>query len=171
MAVLEMIAFDADDTLWHNETLYQAAQEKYKQLLSPYCTPDEVDQSLLVTEKRNLASLGYGIKAFTLSMIETALSLSERKITGDEVQAILELARKMIDTPVQLLEYVEQVVPRLAKTHRLMIVTKGDLLDQERKIGQSGLAPYVSHIEIVSEKHEEIYRSLLKTTRFRPIAF
>ena len=159
--MLEMIAFDADDTLWHNETLYQYAQDRYRQLLSDYARPDAVDRALLETEKRNMSRLGYGIKAFTLSMIETAVRLSEGQITGVEVQTILDLAIEMIDTPVQLLDYVHQVVNRLAQSHRLMIITKGDLLDQERKIAQSGLAPYVSHIEIVSEKHEDAYRSIL----------
>jgi putative hydrolase of the HAD superfamily len=159
--VLELIAFDADDTLWHNETLYQASQARYRELLAPFCSAADVDEALLATEKRNLSTLGYGIKAFTLSMIETAIELSGGRISGADVGSILDLAKEMIATPVQLLDHVAEVVPKLAQSHRLMILTKGDLLDQERKIAQSGLQPYVHHIEIVSEKDERAYRAIL----------
>jgi putative hydrolase of the HAD superfamily len=156
-----MIAFDADDTLWHNEVLYTNTQDKYKQLLSGYLSTEVIDQKLYETEMRNLGYFGYGIKGFTLSMIETAIELSGGEIRGREIQEIIGFAKEMLQAPVELLPHVEETISHLAASYPLLIITKGDLFDQETKIARSGLANYFSHIEIVSEKNEESYRTLL----------
>jgi putative hydrolase of the HAD superfamily len=148
----EMIALDADDTLWHNESLYLQAQERFAGLLAPYHEPEWVRARLIQTETRNMEHFGYGIKAFALSMIETAIELTEGRITGSEIQAIVGLAKDMINARVELLEGVEETIPRLAAAYPLMIITKGDLLDQERKIDRSGLKRYFTYTEVVSDK-------------------
>lgn len=158
--MFDVIAFDADDTLWHNETLFSLTQDKFYQLLSAYHSRG-IDQRLFATEMRNLQYFGYGIKGFTLSMIETAIELTEGRIQGSEIQAIIDFAKEMRRAPVQLLEHVPAVIATLAQNYRLMIITKGDLFDQESKIAQSGLAGYFSHIEIISDKTTETYRTLL----------
>ncbi len=159
--MFDIIAFDADDTLWHNESLYSATQTKLAHLLAPYLNGVDVEQQLYETEIRNIPYFGYGIKSFTLSMIETAIALTEGRVTSVDIQKIVTFAKDMIDTPTQLLEGVAEVVEELAASYRLMLLTKGDLLDQERKLERSGLADYFSHIEIVSEKTEATYRTVL----------
>lgn len=159
--MIDLIAFDADDTLWHNEVLYTATQDKYKELLSEYLSPELIDQNLYETEMRNLGYFGYGIKGFTLSMIETAIELTAGRIQGWEIQQIIELAKRMLEAPIQLLPHVKETVTRLAAHYRLMVITKGDLLDQETKIARSGLTDYFTYVEIVSEKNQETYRTLL----------
>ncbi len=165
--MFDIIAFDADDTLWQNESLYSATQERLARLLAPYldgasetCFRD-VPARLYETESRNIPYFGYGIKSFTLSMIETAIRLTEGRITAADIQQIITFAKDMIDTPTHLLDGVAEVVAQLAATHTLMLITKGDLLDQQRKLDRSGLAEYFSHIEIVAEKTEETYRTIL----------
>ncbi len=161
MIMFDMIGLDADDTLWHNETIFSLTQDKFKRLLSPYHSAEWIDQRLFATEMRNLEYFGYGIKGFTLSMIETAIELTEGRIQGSEIQMIIDFAREMRRTPVQLLEHVQEVVTTLAQHYPLMLITKGDLLDQESKIAQSGLADYFRHIEIMSAKTEPTYAALL----------
>lgn len=161
MKHIEIIAFDADDTLWHNESLFTITQDKYKNLLSKYHTPEWIDQRLFDTETRNIEHFGYGIKGFTLSMIETAIELSEGRITGAEINQIIEFAKEMLKAPTELLEGVEETIEKLTNTHELMIITKGDLFDQESKIARSGLADYFSRVEIVREKDDECYRKIL----------
>lgn len=169
--MIDVIAFDADDTLWHNETLYSMTQDKFKQMLSRYHSADWIEQKLYETEMHNLEYFGYGIKAFTLSMIETAIELTEGRIQGGEIQALIDFAREMLDAPVQLLDQAQKVVAQLSETHTLMIITKGDLFDQETKIAQSGLADYFSHVEIVSDKTENTYRQLLVKYDIAPQRF
>jgi putative hydrolase of the HAD superfamily len=159
--VFDLIAFDADDTLWHNESLYQATEGRLETLLAPYGLDGRVRQALFETEMRNLRHYGYGIKSFALSMIETAVQLSGGRLRGDEVLQIIDLARQMMTAPVQLLDGVADVVEALAASHRLMVVTKGDLIDQERKLAASGLAAHFDHVEIVSQKTVDVYRDLL----------
>jgi putative hydrolase of the HAD superfamily len=169
--MFDIIAFDADDTLWHNEVLYTTTQDRYKQLLSDYLSAEVIDQKLYETEMRNLGYFGYGIKGFTLSMIETAIELTEGRIQGREIQAIITLGKEMLKAPVQLLAYVEETVARLAASYPLMVITKGDLFDQETKIARSGLADYFSHIEIVSEKDQQLYQALLDRRQLDPRRF
>jgi putative hydrolase of the HAD superfamily len=159
--MFDVIAFDADDTLWENESLYAHTQEKFARLLRPYLDGEDVGQQLYATETRNIPYFGYGIKSFTLSMIETAIALTQGRIQVADIQSIVDLAKAMLDAPVHLLDGVEDVVARLAASHTLMLVTKGDLLDQQRKLERSSLAGYFTHIEVVSEKTEETYRTLL----------
>jgi putative hydrolase of the HAD superfamily len=134
-----IIAFDADDTLWHNERFYVEAQNRFAGLLSQYHNPEWVNERLYQTETRNIGHFGYGIKAFALSMIETAVELTEGRITGADIQTLIDLAREMLNAEVQLLDHVATTLPLLARDHRLMVITKGDLLDQETKIERSGL--------------------------------
>jgi putative hydrolase of the HAD superfamily len=170
-AKFNVIAFDADDTLWHNETLYSTTQEKFQQLLARYQGADLALEKLYATEMRNLEIFGYGIKGFTLSMIETAIELTQGRIEGREIQQIIDLAREMRRAPVQLLDHVADILPPLAETHMLMLVTKGDLFDQETKIAQSGLADHFAHIEIVSDKRQDTYEALLRKHHITPEGF
>jgi len=159
--MFDVIAFDADDTLWHNETLYLSTQETFKKILAKYLDVDVVEGVLYETEMRNLTYFGYGIKSFTLSMIETAIELTDGEIRGRDVHQIIELAKDMLNSPIQPLEGVETTLALLSKRFPLMLVTKGDLLDQESKIARSGLANYLTHVEIVSEKIPQTYRDIL----------
>ena len=164
------VAFDADDTLWANEDLFVAAQTRYTALLAPY-RHDWDAQELHATEQRNLAYFGYGIKGFTLSMIETAIQISDGAITGREIGQIIDLAREMVHAPLTLLPHVADVIPALAQTYRLMLITKGDLFDQEAKIARSGLADYFRHIEVVSEKNSSTYARILRRHDINPSEF
>ena len=167
----DIIAFDADDTLWHSENLYAATQSEYRQLLSGYAAPDHIDATLHAVEMRNLPLYGYGIKGFALSMIEAALDLSTNQIQGHEVQRVLQLARHMLSAELQLLDHAAEVVAQLAETYPLMLITKGDLFDQESKIDRSGLKPYFRQIEIVSDKTPEAYATLLARHNLEPSKF
>ena len=169
--MLDIIALDADDTLWHNEPLYIDIQTRFKQLLSSYHSPEWIDRKLFDTEMRNLKHFGYGIKGFTLSMIETAIELTEGRISGSEIQKIIEYAREMLETRLALIDHVEETLAELSQSYPLMIVTKGDLLDQEAKIANSGLSPYISSIEVVSHKTRESYAAILSRHKIAPHHF
>ena len=171
MATFDVIAFDADDTLWHSEILYAAAQEEYRRLLARYAEAGTIDRVLHQTEMRNLSIYGYGIKGFALSMIEAALELSQHQITGGEVQHVLDLAKQMLSTDVELLEGVAEVVAQLARAYPLMLITKGDLVHQEAKIEGSGLKPYFRSIEIVADKTPQSYAALLARHHVEPSRF
>ncbi len=161
--MFDIIAFDADDTLWHNEPLYRGAQHQVLGILAHYHDRDWIERRMYETEIRNLEHYGYGIKGFTLSMIETAIELTEGRISGGEIGRIIELTREMFRAPVELLDGVEETIERLAASHRLMLITKGDLFEQQAKIARSGLADHFSKIEIVPVKIIETYQSI--TTR------
>lgn len=161
MKHIEVIAFDADDTLWHNESLFTITQDKYKKLLSKYHSEEWIERRLFDTETENIKHFGYGVKGFTLSMIETAIELSEGRISGAEIMQIIDFAKEMLRSPIELLEGVEETIKNLSQTHDLMIITKGDLFDQESKIARSGVAEYFSKIEIVKEKDDECYQKIL----------
>ena len=169
--MIEVIAFDADDTLWHNETLFVEAQEKFRQLLLDYHPAEWIDRRLYETEIKNLKHFGYGVKGFALSMIETAIELSEGRIAGHQLQEIVDHARQMLEAPVEVLDGVRETVETLAKAHTLMVVTKGDLFDQETKLARSGLGDYFDHVEVVSEKNVETYHKLLTQYGFSPQRF
>ena len=171
MPRFDTIAFDADDTLWHNERLYVNAQAKFKQLLAHYHNPEWIDERLYQTEMRNLDHFGYGIKAFALSMIETALELTEGRISGSDIQTIINLAREMLAADVELLEHVADTIPSIAATYPLMLITKGDLRDQEMKIARSGLAAHFRYVEIVSDKTRDNYEVLLRRYGIAPDRF
>lgn len=162
MSSFQLIGMDADDTLWHNERLYIDAQARLGDVLAAYHSPEWVRERLYQTELRNLEHFGYGVKAFALSMIETAIELTEGRISGTEVQSLIDLAREMLGANVELLGYVAETIPCLAATYPLILITKGDLLDQERKVARSGLAGHFRHVEILSEKSAASYSALLQ---------
>lgn len=171
MSHFETIAFDADDTLWHNERLYVTAQAKLKTLLAQYHPPEWIEEQLYQTEMRNLQHFGYGIKAFALSMIETAIELTEGRISGGEIQTIIDSARAMLTAEVELLDHVADTLANLAGRYQLIVITKGDLRDQELKIARSGLAGYFDQIEIVSDKNRESYERVLQRHNIAPKGF
>ena len=158
----KVIAFDADDTLWVNETYFRDAEKKFAKILSKYETENRIDQELFKIEMKNLELYGYGIKGFMLSMIECALKLSNYSISQHELDEILILGKEMLNKPIELLEGVEEVLEKLHDKYKLIVATKGDLLDQERKLEKSGLLKYFHHIEVMSEKKEGDYRKLIK---------
>lgn len=168
---ISVIGFDADDTLWVNETYFREAEQKFARLLSQYETENKIDQELFKVEMDNLELYGYGIKGFVLSMIESAIDLSNGKIPVATISDILHLGKEMISKPVELLDGVEEVLRKLSGKYRLILLTKGDLLDQERKMERSGLSEYFHHIEVLSEKKEENYRNLLEHLEIREEEF
>ena len=160
--MFDMIAFDADDTLWHNETLFSETQQRFRDLLAAYHDSDWINRKLFETETRNLEIFGYGIKGFALSMIETAVELTEGRVTGAEIQSLLDEAKGMLRAPVEVLPQVQKTLADLAKSYPLMVITKGDLFDQESKIARSGLGDHFQHLEIVSEKKPAVYHQILE---------
>ncbi len=167
----QAIAFDADDTLWHNETYFRSTEAAFRALLRPYHEDAWIDARLFETEMRNLKRYGYGIKAFMLSMIETAIELTESRISAGEIQQILKLGQDMLARPVELLPHVEEVLRALQGRTRLILITKGDLLDQESKLARSGLGDCFEAIEVVSEKDVATYGALLKRHGIAPEQF
>ncbi len=158
---IKVIAFDADDTLWVNETYYREAEQKFINLLSKYETENKLDQELFKTEMKNLSLYGYGVKSFILSMVESALELSNYKISPKVIQQILDIGKNMLQKPLELLDDVEDTLKTLNPKYKLILATKGDLLDQERKLEKSGLMKYFHHIEILSDKKTVNYQKLL----------
>ena len=158
---IKVIGFDADDTLWVNETYFRETEERFAELLEGYETKNKIDQELFKVEIQNLETYGYGIKGFMLSMVESALDLSNNTIKQDAILEILNLGKKMILRPVELLDGVIEVLEKLQDNYRLIVLTKGDLLDQERKLEKSGLSKYFNHVEVLSDKKESNYKKLL----------
>ncbi len=165
------IGFDADDTLWHNERYFADAQRTFHDLLARYAEPHATEESLLAAERRNLALFGYGVKGFLLSMIETAIELSDGAIPATEIHRIIELGKALLARPVELLPYAEETVRRLATSHRLVLITKGDLFHQETKIAASGLAENFWQIEVVAEKDTATYARILERHGIDPSRF
>ena len=158
--MFDVIGLDADDTLWHNEPIFTVTQEKFRDILSSH-GPEVVDQTLSSTQIKNLKIFGYGIKGFILSMIETSIKLTDGEIQGNEIQQILDFGREMLAAPIELLPDVQEVIDELSKKYRLLLITKGDLIDQETKIASSGLSDYFTGVEIVSSKNSETYKKIL----------
>ncbi|MBI3423428.1 MAG: HAD family hydrolase [Acidobacteria bacterium] len=169
--MFDVIAFDADDTLWHNEPHYRDMQQKVSAMLAQYHEPAWVTQRLYETEIRNLEHYGYGTKGFTLSLIETAIELTEGRISGGEIAQIIALTKAMLCAPIELLDGVRETIEQLADQHELMVITKGDLFDQEAKLARSGLGDYFRHIEIVPDKTAAIYAAITKRHRLDPQRF
>jgi len=165
------LAFDADDTLWHNESHYAETQEAFRTLLRPYHDDAWIDARLHETELRNLGHYGYGIKGFTLSMIETALELTEDRLDGAGIRQVVDLGKAMLSKPVEPLPGVAGVLQELARSFNLMLITKGDLFDQETKLAKSGLGGHFSRVEIVSEKDEATYAAILERHGIPPAGF
>ncbi len=161
---LTTIGFDADDTLWHNERFFRVTQDRFAALLLDH-TPASLDRTglerrLLAAEKRNLGRYGYGVKGFTLSMIETAIEVTNQRVPAAVIQELIVAGQMMLTYPIELLPHARAAVEQLADHHRLILITKGDLLDQERKLAQSGLGDLFDAVEIVSEKTPQIYHEI-----------
>ncbi|MEC3908177.1 HAD family hydrolase [Tamlana sp. 2201CG12-4] len=168
---IKVIGFDADDTLWVNETYFRDAELEFAKHLSNYETPNKIDQELFKMEMNNLPLYGYGVKAFVLSMVESAIELSNKNVSVKTIEAILNIGKDMLNKPVELLDGVEEVLKKLSKNYKLILATKGDLLDQERKLEKSGLTGYFQHIEILSDKKEANYSKLLNHLSIKPSEF
>ncbi len=159
---IKVIGFDADDTLWDNEPFFKELENEFCVLLENHLSKSEISKKLFETEINNLQLYGYGVKAFMLSLIETALTITENKVSASVVHKIIDLGKKQLNKPVVLLDGVEKVLKILYnKGYKLIVATKGDLLDQERKLMKSALEKYFHHIEIMSEKKESDYSKLL----------
>lgn len=167
----DLVAFDADDTLWHNETHFQSTQRRFRELLAAYHPPEWIDARLDAAERRNLAHFGYGVKGFVLSMIETAVELTEGRVSGHEVQRIIDWGREMLAAPVEVLPGVRVAVAEVAETHRIAVITKGDLLDQEAKLARSGLGDLFAAFEVVSEKDAKTYAAVIRKLGVEPGRF
>ncbi len=168
---IKVIGFDADDTLWVNENYYREAESKFAKLLSAYETPNKINQELFKKEMEDLHLYGYGVKSFVLSMIESAIEISNNTLSNKTIQEIIDIGKTMINKPVELLDGVEEVLNSLSSKYRLILATKGDLLDQERKLEKSGLTKYFHHIEVLSDKKETNYSSLLNHLDINPSEF
>jgi putative hydrolase of the HAD superfamily len=171
---IEVVAFDGDDTLWHSESHFVDAHARFVALVSPYFDgdPGVIDERVVATERANLTIYGYGAKAFTLSLIESAIELTGGRVTSGEISAILDVGKRLLDHPVELLDGVNEVVARLADDeYRLIVVTKGDLFHQEAKVAGSGLADMFSRVEIVSEKDVSTYRRVMDEAGVAPENF
>ena len=158
--MLTTICFDADDTLWHNERFFHLTQERFADLLRGHADPDHLAERLLEAERRNIGHYGFGIKGFMLSMIETALEVTEHRVPGEVIAEIIAAGQEMLSHPIELLPGAEDTVRRLAEDFAILLVTKGDLLDQERKLAQSGLGDVFDGVEIVSDKTVDVYQSI-----------
>lgn len=170
---IKVIAFDADDTLWSNEPFFQEVERQYRNLLKPYGSADDISAALFQTEMNNLTYLGYGAKAFTISMVETALQVSERSVSAEVIGQIIDFGKSLLKMPIELLPEVKETLRELKEKgdYKLVVATKGDLLDQENKLERSGLAPFFDHIEVMSDKTEKEYRRLLNILQIAPSEF
>ncbi len=156
----KIIAFDADDTLWHNEPYFDEAQERFCQLFQDYASSQEILGLILNHQVKNLPLYGFGIKAFTLSMIESALELTNHQISGKGIEKIIAIGKDLLQKPVELLPNVEDVLKELQGKYKLVVATKGDLKDQHRKLHDSGIGHYFHHIEVLSDKTELDYQKM-----------
>ena len=165
---INIIAFDADDTLWENENFFREAENEFCRVMSAYCSAGETMQHLFRTEVRNMELYGYGIKAFVLSLIETSLLISDGKVKPAQIEAIIHIGKSLIRRDVILLDGVVDLLEKLSAKYRIVVATKGDLLDQERKLKKSGLRKYFHHIEVMTHKREENYSELIKHLEIQP---
>ena len=169
--MIDVVALDGDDTLWHSENQFVMTQDRFKALLEGHADPDELDARLMAHERENLQVFGYGVKGFTLSMIETAIEVTEGRIDTGVIQDIITGAKEMLHHPVDLLDGVAETVAALVKDYRVMVITKGDLFHQESKLARSGLVEDLWQVEIVAEKDEPTYLRILDRYGIDPAAF
>ncbi|WP_298117997.1 HAD family hydrolase [Flavobacterium sp.] len=167
----KIIAFDADDTLWHNEPYFDEAQAKFCELFTDYASNQEILQLILSHQVKNLPLYGFGIKAFVLSMIESALELTNHQISGNGIEKIIKIGKDLLQKPVELLPEVEDVLKQLKEKYKLVVATKGDLKDQHRKLHDSGIGHYFHHIEVMSDKKELDYEKMLARLETKPEDF
>ncbi|MDN3705859.1 HAD family hydrolase [Myroides ceti] len=168
---INTIAFDADDTLWINEPYFQEAEKQFCELLNNYLSPDLVSQELFTTEMKNLHLYGYGVKGFVLCMIETANRISNHTVSLKRIDEIIAIGHDLLQKPVELMKGVTETLGQLKGKYKLIVATKGDLLDQERKLKKSGLQGYFHHIEIMSDKKTTDYQKLLHHLDCKPENF
>ena len=162
MRQITTVGFDADDTLWQNESFFRLTQDRFARLLESHADPAHLSRRLEDAERRNLRRYGFGIKGFVLSMVETALDVTGDKVPASVIRGIIEAGHEMLAHPVDLMPGAAEAVDRVAATHRVLLITKGDLLDQERKLAQSGLGEKFAAVEIVSDKSPEVYRRIFE---------
>lgn len=162
------VAFDADDTLWAHENVFVDAKKTAKEILAPYLIDKDIEKELYRFEKKNLAIFGYGVKGFMLSLIETAIELSGGRVSGNEIQRIIDLGKEMLNHPIHLLPYVREAIDVLEDRFPLLVITKGDLFDQENKIARSGIGHHFSIVEIVSEKQPSSYQQICEKHGITP---
>lgn len=168
---IKVIGFDADDTLWENQPHFTQTISEFTKLLKPYCQEETSEKAILTAQVDNLPVYGFGARSLTLSMLQTACRLSDRRIDALSVEKIIALGRKLLTMPVELLDSAEEVIKQLKEKYRLVLITKGDLVEQERKLRDSGLIKYFHHIEILSDKKTRDYRNLFKRLELRPEEF
>ena len=168
---LKVIAFDADDTLFVNEPYFQETEQKFCALMGSYLSHHSLSQELFKTEIDNLDLYGYGIKGYTLSMIEAAMKISDNTLSIEVIGKIIELGKELLQRPIELLDGVEETLKALQGKYKLIVATKGDLKDQQRKLHDSGLGPYFHHIEVMADKQEVNYEKLLKRLEIEPNEF
>ncbi|MDO3695773.1 HAD family hydrolase [Wenyingzhuangia sp. chi5] len=171
MAKYKVIAFDADDTLWVNEPYFREAEDQFAKLLSIYETENKIQQELYKVITGNIPLYGYGVKSCILSMIQCATELSNNQLPARITQQILNIGKEMLSKPIELLPGIEEVLKLLSKKYTLIVLTKGDLLDQEKKLERSGLLNYFHHVEVMSEKNPEGYQRILKHLDIAPKDF
>ena len=168
---VKVIGFDADDTLWENETFFREAEHQFANVLSDFIPEEDIMRELYQIELANMPIYGYGIKAFILSLIETGCLITQNQLTAEHTSQILAIGKEMLNKPVELLDDVPEVLQTLSQNYKLIVATKGDLLDQERKLAKSGLLTYFHHIEVMSDKHPEAYLKLINHLEVKPSEF
>lgn len=169
--MIDVVALDGDDTLWHSENQFVMTQDRFKELLAGHADPAELDARLMARERENLQVFGYGVKGFTLSMIETAIAVTGGRIATSVIQDIITGAKEMLQHPVELLDGVAETVQALTRDYRVMVITKGDLFHQESKLARSGLVELLWQVEIVAEKDEPTYQRILDRYGLDPATF
>ena len=171
MTPIKLIAFDADDTLWANQPLFDDVEEDLRQFLAQYGSPEVLEEALITVQRENIALMGYGAKGFILSMIEVAIKLTDGQVSGAAIQEIIDKGKHLLQYPIELLDGVEETLKTLRDQYMLMVLTKGDLFDQESKLARSGIGSSFDHIEIVSEKDEATYRKIIARYGLQPAEF
>jgi putative hydrolase of the HAD superfamily len=162
MHPITTIALDADDTLWQNEQFFRLTEQRFAELLAPYTDAPDINARLIEAVKKNLSFYGFGMKGFALSMVETALDVTDHRVPGTVIAEILAAGRELLSYPIETLPYVDQALAQLQNSYRLLLVTKGDIFDQERKIAASGLADYFAAVEILADKTPAAYARVFK---------
>ncbi len=168
---VKVIGLDADDTLWENETFFREAEHQFATILSGFMSEEDIMRELYQIELANMPIYGYGIKAFILSLIETGCLITQNQLTAEYTTQILAIGKEMLNKPVRLLKGVPETLEALSRSYKLIVATKGDLLDQERKLAKSGLLKYFHHIEVMSDKHPEAYLKLINHLEVEPAEF
>jgi len=163
MGFIKTIGFDADDTLWHNERFFGEAQIALKDLLSEYADDETISKAILEMQRQNVETLGYGIKSFTIAMMQVALDLSKEELDTQSMRSIINIGKEMMTHPVDFIDGVVEVLDNLSETYELVLITKGDLMDQERKVSLSNIDKWIKNIEIVSEKHSTTYKNIFSS--------